>query len=348
MFIATDNSKQEKTDYPAKSSIAEKDWHILASFWHPVKFAKDIGDAPVHVRLLDVDLVLYRTSAGVSVARDRCPHRGTALSLGWMENDKIVCPFHGFSYNGGGQCTKIPSMSGPNAKIPKAMQLETYLIEERYGLLWVCLKEEPIVPIPRWDPLENSTGFDRVTFQGTWNASAPRHVENFNDTSHLSWVHANTFGDRDNPESDLYDVLDTEHGLYYEREYRQRITDKSGEVTGYLDTFTKFEFTFPFTSTYYLQEKDGEILYALFDVASPISATECELFAIGLAKEGTGNEYEEFQTRVIAEDIPIVESQVPQELPLDITDEVHVPMDIFSIRYRRALVGRFGLGSPSQ
>jgi nitrite reductase/ring-hydroxylating ferredoxin subunit len=29
----------------------------------------------------------------------RCPHAGGDLSIGWCKNEKIICPFHRYSYN---------------------------------------------------------------------------------------------------------------------------------------------------------------------------------------------------------------------------------------------------------
>jgi vanillate O-demethylase monooxygenase subunit len=87
----------ELTEYPAGSSIGEQDWHILAGFWHPVAFTSEIDASPVAARLLDVDLVVYRTNGGVAVARDLCVHRGSRLSLGWIDDtgDCVVCPIRG-------------------------------------------------------------------------------------------------------------------------------------------------------------------------------------------------------------------------------------------------------------
>ena len=46
------------------------------------------------------------------------------------------------------------------------------------------------------------------------------------------------------------------------------------------------------------------------------------------------------------EDKPLVEGQCPEDLPLDLREEVHIPADRMSLEYRRALAGKFGLGAP--
>ena len=38
----------------------------------------------------------------------RCAHRGTQLSVGWVEDDCIRCRYHGWRYDGSGQCVEQP------------------------------------------------------------------------------------------------------------------------------------------------------------------------------------------------------------------------------------------------
>ena len=62
--------------------------------------------------LLGEPLALYRDSGGTARAvSDLCIHRGTAISLGWIDGDEIVCPYHGWHYGTDGACT--PSRSSP-------------------------------------------------------------------------------------------------------------------------------------------------------------------------------------------------------------------------------------------
>ena len=51
---------------------------------------------------------------------DLCIHRGTALSLGTVEGDEIVCPYHGWRYGSDGACTRIPQLADPTRVPAKA------------------------------------------------------------------------------------------------------------------------------------------------------------------------------------------------------------------------------------
>ena len=70
-----------------------------------------------------------------------------------------------------------------------------------------------------------------------------------------------------------------------------------------------------------------------------------------MATDTTGEPDEAFLIKeslmINDEDKPLVEAQRPEDLPLNIRDEVHIPADAMSIAYRRGLVKHFGLGGPN-
>ena len=56
------------------------------------------------IRILGEDLTLYRGESGaVQLVAQRCPHRGTQLSAGWVEGDGIRCLYHGWKIDGQGR-----------------------------------------------------------------------------------------------------------------------------------------------------------------------------------------------------------------------------------------------------
>ena len=81
----------------------------LLACWHPVAYAHELGsDRPHGAMLLDEPVVLWRDSDGQALAmKDVCIHRGTALSLGWLADDCLVCPYHGWRYDENGACAYI-------------------------------------------------------------------------------------------------------------------------------------------------------------------------------------------------------------------------------------------------
>src|SRR5262249_17568547 len=81
-------------------------------FWHPVMYASELTDAPRGAVLLGEPVVLVRLAGEVRCFADLCVHRGTALSLGWVEDGELRCAYHGWAYGPDGVCTKIPARFG--------------------------------------------------------------------------------------------------------------------------------------------------------------------------------------------------------------------------------------------
>ena len=97
---------------------------VLSDSWMPVTNSQDVvAGAPLGLTLLDIPLVLWRSRDGeMHAARDQCPHRGAALSLGQVRDDTLMCPYHGWVYDRGGQCVRQPASPGltPPAERPAA------------------------------------------------------------------------------------------------------------------------------------------------------------------------------------------------------------------------------------
>lgn len=350
MFQSTDHSTQANTDIPRHCTFRESDWRVLAAFWHPVAFLHDIKDKPVAARLLDVNLVIYRTSEGITVAKDRCMHRGTKVSLGWVQDDLLVCPMHGLHYDGQGVCRKIPSIADSKAVIPEKLRLKTYRTEQRYGMIWVCLKEKPAWPLPFWRHLEDPQYQPVFIPQGKWQVAAGRHVENFNDVAHFPWVHGATFGGEMEAAYPLYRVEQTDYGLSFKLPYLElgnRFPDGKDELKQ-REVVYRYELTFPFSTLLEVDVQGSDYTQVIFDAVCPISAHESGIFQIIADNSGAPDtDYLAQETiNINNEDQPLVEAQSPEDLPLDLREEIHIPADRMSLEYRKALAGKFNLGAP--
>jgi len=348
MFQAVNHGKVASV-LPRGCTFAAGDWEILSRFWHPVAFELDIGEAPVRARLLDVDLVIWRTAAGLSVARDICPHRGTRLSAGRVVAGELVCPMHGLCYAPEGACTRIPSVADPAARIPPRLQLQMVQSEARYGILFACLAGDPIWPLPDWPGIRDDSLPKIHVPSGTWYAAASRHVENFNDIAHFPWVHQATFGAADAVPVPRYDVRETAAGLAFDMPYLEggnRFPD--GVVADNRQVTYHYELTYPFSTIIIIRPEGSDYAQFFADTVCPVSAHETRIFQV--VTDTTGKPDRDFliaeSLLINDEDKPMVEGQHPEDLPLDLTEEIHIPADRFSVTYRRALVAKFGLGAP--
>lgn len=128
---------------------------VLESEWHPVYIAKDLKEAPVSVIVLGERVAVFRAASGsVHALRDLCVHRGAMLSKGRVEGETLVCPYHGWKYDGAGACVCIPAQAKTD-KIPPRARATKYHAVEKYGLVWVCIGE-PKSDLPYFEEFENA------------------------------------------------------------------------------------------------------------------------------------------------------------------------------------------------
>jgi phenylpropionate dioxygenase-like ring-hydroxylating dioxygenase large terminal subunit len=165
---------------------------MFINFWYPAEESKNVtAEKPLHVRMLGLDFVLFRDTAGnAHCLSNICVHRGSFLADGKVKGDAVECPYHGWQFNGAGACTRIPSM-GPNAQIPNRAKVDSYPVVEKYGLVFCFLgdlpEEErpPIMAIPEWD--DPQWRFLLETY--TWKTNWQRAIENTLDPAHTEFVH---------------------------------------------------------------------------------------------------------------------------------------------------------------
>jgi vanillate O-demethylase monooxygenase subunit len=336
---------------PDGCTFEPHEWEVLAGYWYPVAWSEDVTDAPLASTLLDEDLVVYRTNGGVVVARDLCLHRGSRLTLGSIQGDELVCVYHGWRYSTDGRCTSIPSQP-PERRISPRARLFTFPSTERYGMVWACLSDPPVQDLPEW-PEGDDVGSRRFHLPSQeWRTSAARQIENFLDVSHFSFVHQGTFGNPDQAQMEDFDVVVTPRGLHYEIPYLAGNPDHSklGGSPTILRLMT-YDLTLPFCGelTVAYPEKGEGARHSIFNAAQPISAKRMRIymsFSRNFDHEQPVEELLAWESAIVGEDRPVVESQRPEELPIDLVEELHVQADRMTIAYRKELA-RLGLGPGS-
>lgn len=308
--------------------------------WHPVAMITDVTDAPVGVRLLDEDLVLWRDAQGAAKAFiDRCPHRGAKFSLGRVNEGKLECPYHGWQFASTGQCVKVPAV--PGFTPPPQHCVKSFGVQEAYGLIWVQL-EAADVPLPVFEA-EADERLRKVNC-GPYDvqASAARTVENFLDMSHFGFVHDGWLGSRDATEIEAYQVETTPTGV---KATNCKALQPQSNIhsTKPAQVEYTYEVTAPFTAVLCKvpevgTSKDGyrESVAAFI---SPVSPGVCRAwFRMAVADfECSDEQLQSFQHTIFMQDKPVLESQSPKELPLDPRAELHSAADRMSSAYRRYL-----------
>jgi len=150
----------------------------------------------VSVRILGLGIVVYRKSNGtVAALVDQCLHRGTLLSGGRLVDDCLVCPYHGWRYDGKGDLIHIPSQDGVELPSkPHPYRLRSFVSREDYGLVWLYVgdndpNQTEIFPMPYWKERPWTNYYMVSRFSGTVSTLA----QNFMDVPHTVYVHDKVF-----------------------------------------------------------------------------------------------------------------------------------------------------------
>jgi phenylpropionate dioxygenase-like ring-hydroxylating dioxygenase large terminal subunit len=183
----------------------------LRKFWYATVPLSHLDDGPKPFTLLGESIVVWQGADGKPAAlKDRCCHRTAKLSRGWVDGNTIVCGYHGWTYDHGGKCVRIPQQ--PDSAIPAGARVPAYRCEAKYGYAWVAL-DEPLRPIPEFAE-DADPSFRRIfQFYEPWKTSALRLMENSFDNSHFSFVHKANFGQYAQPKPSKYEIRPTDWGF---------------------------------------------------------------------------------------------------------------------------------------
>eukprot|EP00752_Nemacystus_decipiens_P011133 g9893.t1 len=192
----------------------------VPNLWLAVAHSSSLKAGQVKkVEVDGVPIALWRTATGgVSAHSDVCIHRGASLARGWVENDRLVCPYHGFEFESNGRLAHMPGAGPPKSSAAAAKAAErpaaasakacggrkapTYPVKEIGGWIYIFPDEtrpgsveqhrDPVV-IPEAVSPEFRAVEGSMDFKGGVDAS----VENMLDMLHISFVHS--FGNQQDP-----------------------------------------------------------------------------------------------------------------------------------------------------
>lgn len=155
----------------------------MRRFWHPVHRAEDLKSGWAKpIRIMSEEFTLYRGENGKPhVVGFRCPHRGTQLSLGWVEEDSIRCRYHGWKFSSSGQCTEQPA---EKEKFAEKVRIKSYPTQEYIGLIFAYFGDGEPPPLPRYPEWDK---------EGRWVETYMRpcnYMNNLeNDPVHIPFTH---------------------------------------------------------------------------------------------------------------------------------------------------------------
>jgi phenylpropionate dioxygenase-like ring-hydroxylating dioxygenase large terminal subunit len=164
------------------SNYPKKCWYVAAT-------CDEITESPLGRRLLGEDVVLWRGASGaVTAFENRCAHRAFPLSHSRVDGDRLVCGYHGCTYDTDGKCVYTPTQP----QVPTGMSVPVFPVLEEPPFVWIWLgppaaaagirpPNTPWINDPAWS-----------TFPSAWQVSANYMMvhEHYLDFSYAPVVHA--------------------------------------------------------------------------------------------------------------------------------------------------------------
>lgn len=181
--------------------------------WYVAAYGNEIGRELLGRTILGEPIVLYRTQEDgrVIALADRCVHRRYPLSASRLDGDRIVCGYHGFTYDTTGTCVFVPGQQ----RIPRAARVAAYPAVELDSFVWVWIGDAALADeksVPRAPHLADP---DMVTVCGM----EPIHsdygllVDNLMDLSHETYLHGGYIGTPEVAETPITTEVDEGAGI---------------------------------------------------------------------------------------------------------------------------------------
>lgn len=162
--------------------------------WHVAAWSCDLAsETPFAISILGEPVVIWRSASGlIRALEDRCVHRLAPLSLGRCEGENLRCMYHGLLFGPDGGVVEIPGQD----LIPAKARVRSYPVVDRHDWIWVwmgdpALADEALIP-----PAVGTSDPDWILGHGQLDYAAEARLvcDNLLDFSHLTYVHAQSFG----------------------------------------------------------------------------------------------------------------------------------------------------------
>jgi phenylpropionate dioxygenase-like ring-hydroxylating dioxygenase large terminal subunit len=173
---------------------------FMQNAWYAAAWDREVGRTPLARRICDKPLVLYRRADGAPVAlEDMCCHRMLPLSHGKLDGDRLVCGYHGLTFDSTGACVAVPSQD----TVPPAARVRAYPLVERHRFVWVwigdaALADPDLVPDLHWNDDPAWAGDGELIHA---DCDYRLLIDNLLDLTHETYVHASSIGDARLPSS---------------------------------------------------------------------------------------------------------------------------------------------------
>lgn len=163
---------------------------LLRRYWQPAALIDELaGNRPIKpLRLLGEDLVAFRDPQGrYGLLGRACPHRGTDLAYGRLEDGGLRCPFHGWLFDADGTCLETPA-EPDDSNLCRQIRHKSYPVVERSGILFAYLGPGEPPEFPQFDCFV-APASHTFAFKGLIECNWLQSLEVGIDPAHTSFLH---------------------------------------------------------------------------------------------------------------------------------------------------------------
>lgn len=183
----------------------------MKSYWTPIALTKDCRLGKIYsAKVNNIAICFYRTNNSWKCFRDFCPHRGYPLSEGFIKDEKIICSYHGWSFDSEKNEAYVPGSDSTCSA-----RLDKWHIKDEGGILWISKHEDKAPPV-------FESPYRKISLSGTVQTSPLMLFENFLEGSHTHYVHDGWVRRREQKRSKITGkLLPNEFGFEVEYEFEE-------------------------------------------------------------------------------------------------------------------------------
>ncbi len=197
---------------------------MMRRYWHPIALIDELppGGAPLPIRILSEDLVLFRDEAGTpGLLQRHCAHRCADLSYGRIEDGGLRCLYHGWLYDVAGNCLEQPGEHA-DSTYKDEVKLVSYPCKEVAGLIFTYMGGGAAPEMPDYEFLRADDAH-RFLHRSDLECNYLQSLEGNIDPVHLSYLHrphkrsdTRAVPGSDNKSADMYYAEDRAPRLDFE------------------------------------------------------------------------------------------------------------------------------------
>ena len=163
---------------------------LMRRYWQPAALVEELaGNRPIKpLRLFGEDLVIFKDGKGrYGLVGRHCPHRGTDLAFGRLEDGGLRCAFHGWLFDINGKCLETPA-EPDDSNLCANIRQKAYPVVEKSGILFAYLGDGEPPAFPHFDCFV-APDSHTFAFKGMIDCNWLQSLEVGIDPVHTSFLH---------------------------------------------------------------------------------------------------------------------------------------------------------------